>query len=86
MMKMIWRGGLAALALAGVWAAAPASAQSNADVQRQIRQSIAAYPGSCACPYSTDRGGRRCGGRSAYSRGGGHAPLCYPADVRGRRR
>lgn len=59
---------------------APAGAQT--DVQRQIRQSIAAYPGSCPCPYSTDRAGRRCGARSAYSRPGGRAPLCYPADVR----
>lgn len=46
-----------------------------------IRDSIARYPGNCPCPYNTDRAGRRCGGRSAYSRPGGHAPLCYPQDV-----
>jgi len=63
--------------------AAPALAlQSDAQVkQRLIRESIAAYPGSCPCPYSTDRAGRSCGRRSAYSRPGGYAPLCYPADV-----
>jgi hypothetical protein len=56
--------------------------ESDAQIkQRLIRQSIAAYPGSCACPYSTARNGSRCGGRSAWSRGGGYAPLCYPADV-----
>ena len=27
------------------------------------------------------RNGRACGGRSAYSRPGGAAPLCYPANV-----
>ena len=59
-----------------------ALAQSDAEIrQRIVRQSIAAYPGPCACPYNTDRAGRSCGRRSAYSRPGGHAPLCYPADV-----
>lgn len=68
------------LSLAG--AAAPALAQSDAQIrQRIIRESIASYPGPCPCPYNTDRAGRRCGARSAYSRPGGHAPICYPADV-----
>lgn len=49
--------------------------------ERLIRQSLAVYPGNCPCPYNTDRAGRRCGGRSAYSRPGGRAPLCYPEDV-----
>ena len=35
----------------------------------------------CACPDDLTRSGRACGGRSAYSRPGGAAPLCYPADV-----
>ena len=35
----------------------------------------------CACPDDTMRNGRACGGRSAYSRPGGAAPLCYPHDV-----
>lgn len=46
-----------------------------------VRRSIRAYSGNCPCPYNTDRAGRRCGGRSAYSRPRGAAPLCYPADV-----
>ena len=46
-----------------------------------IRQSIAGYSGNCPCPYSTDRAGRRCGGRSAWSRPGGASPLCYEGDV-----
>ncbi|WP_129642607.1 hypothetical protein [Peristeroidobacter agariperforans] len=46
-----------------------------------IQQSIAAYPGSCPCPYNVDRAGRQCGRRSAYSKQGGYSPLCYPADV-----
>lgn len=62
--------------------AAAASAQTDAQIrQRIIRQSIASYGGSCPCPYSVDRGGRRCGGRSAYSRPGGDAPICYARDV-----
>lgn len=48
---------------------------------QMIRESIARYPGSCPCPYNTDRGGRRCGGRSAWSRPGGYSPLCYPSDI-----
>lgn len=40
----------------------------------------AAVSGSCDCPYDTDRRGRACGGRSAYSRPGGRQPLCYVGD------
>ncbi|MDH6202320.1 MULTISPECIES: hypothetical protein [Rhizobium] len=49
--------------------------------QRIIAQSLSMYPGSCACPYNTDRGGRRCGKRSAYNRGGGYAPICFAGDI-----
>jgi hypothetical protein len=35
----------------------------------------------CACPEDRTRNGQACGGRSAYSRPGGAAPLCYPTDV-----
>lgn len=35
----------------------------------------------CACPDGSARNGSACGGRSAYSRPGGAAPLCYPSDV-----
>lgn len=50
-------------------------------VQRIIEESVVSYPGSCACPFSTDRRGRRCGARSAYSKPGGYAPICYAQDV-----
>ena len=62
----------------------PTHAQSAKDDRiRQIiiQQSIASYPGSCACPYSTMRNGRRCGRRSAYSKPGGYDPLCYKRDI-----
>lgn len=49
--------------------------------QLLVRRSKAGYPGACPCPDSTDSAGRRCGKRSAYSKPGGAAPLCYPADV-----
>ena len=76
------RGGLFVAAATLGLAFSAAYAQSEAEVkQRIIRESIAAYPGPCACPYSVMRNGRSCGGRSAYSRPGGHAPICYPSDV-----
>ncbi len=48
-----------------------------------IRESLAEYHAHapCACPYDHDRRGHQCGGRSAWSRPGGYAPLCYPKDV-----
>ncbi len=49
--------------------------------QRIIKQSIAEYPGNCACPYNSASNGSSCGRRSAWSRGGGYAPACYPDDV-----
>lgn len=65
----------------GLWPDA-ATAQNDGAIKRAIiKQSIASYPGNCPCPYNTDRAGRRCGGRSAYNRAGGYAPLCFPEDV-----
>lgn len=46
-----------------------------------ISDSIESYPGNCPCPYNTDRAGRRCGKRSAYSRAGGYSPMCYDSDI-----
>lgn len=49
-----------------------------------IEQSVSSYlnsVGNCPCPYNRDRAGRSCGKRSAWSRAGGYAPLCYPDDV-----
>src|SRR5215213_4293689 len=71
-------GGLATLG--GI--ATPAQAQGDAAIRQKIvRASIAEYPGNCPCPYNTDRAGRSCGRRSAYSRPGGYSPRCYPGDV-----
>lgn len=85
------RNGLAgALALALLAFPLNASAQragvlTDAQVRGKIiQQSVAQYNGTghpCACPYQTDRAGHSCGHRSAYSRPGGAAPLCYPQDV-----
>ena len=68
-------------------AVAPALAfQSDAEVkQRLIRESLAAYPGPCPCPYSVMRNGRACGARSSYSRPGGYAPLASRPTYRGMR-
>jgi hypothetical protein len=49
-----------------------------------VKESRSAYYATgrpCACPDDRMRNGHSCGGRSAYSRPGGAAPLCYPADV-----
>lgn len=79
---------LASVGLAILMALAMASpssgGQSMSDAQVKqaiIRQSIASYSGSCPCPYNTTRNGSRCGGRSAYSRPGGEAPICYTSDI-----
>lgn len=57
-----------------------------ADTDEEIKQkiilgSISQYSGSCPCPYSQDRTGRRCGKRSAYSKPKGYSPICYSSDV-----
>lgn len=75
-------------------AAAPTEAEARADTTQKtarlsdgeikkllIAASIAEYDGNCPCPYSRARNGSRCGKRSAYSREGGAAPLCFPEDV-----
>ncbi len=46
-----------------------------------IKESISSYSGNCPCPYNTDRAGRRCGKRSAWSKAGGYSPLCYDSDI-----
>lgn len=71
------------LAFAALVAPMPAVARdSDAAIKRRIiRASIAAYPGNCPCPYNTASNGSSCGRRSAWSRAGGYAPLCYPSDV-----
>ena len=46
-----------------------------------IQDSIATYTGNCPCPYNLASNGSSCGRRSAYSRPGGAAPLCYESDI-----
>lgn len=48
---------------------------------QMIQNSISSYSGPCPCPYNVMKNGRKCGGRSAYSRPGGSAPLCYLSDI-----
>ena len=64
--------------------ALPAFGASLIDAQvreAMIRESLASYPGTCPCPYNVHRRGHACGRRSAYSRPGGYAPLCYTRDI-----
>ncbi|PXA94397.1 hypothetical protein DMC47_20800 [Nostoc sp. 3335mG] len=75
-------GAVVMLAAPAAAAAAQGGALSTAQIkQRLIKQSIASYPGNCPCPYNSARNGSRCGGRSAWNRGGGYAPLCFASDV-----
>jgi hypothetical protein len=53
----------------------------NEIAKRIIAESIASYPGPCACPFNTARNGSSCGRRSAYSKPGGYSPVCYRKDV-----
>ncbi|MCF6220832.1 MAG: hypothetical protein L3J65_06945 [Robiginitomaculum sp.] len=82
-MRFIWASLFITIGLGLI--ATPASAQgAKTDkeiVQILIKQSIAQYSGVCPCPYSINRGGRKCGSRSAYSKPGGAEPLCYARDV-----
>jgi hypothetical protein len=72
------------IAVAVVLISMPVSAAPISDDQVRsaiIRESLAGYPGNCPCPYNSDRAGRSCGRRSAYSRPGGYSPICYPDQV-----
>lgn len=60
---------------------ATATTASNAAIREDImRQSLAAYPGPCPCPYSVLRSGHRCD-YNAYEEPGGYEPICYVSDV-----
>ena len=50
-------------------------------VQNIIIESLASYPEKCPCPYNKDCIGHSCARRSAYSRPGGEAPICFAGDV-----
>ena len=45
--------------------------------------SINAYNGYCACPYSKNSDGYECGVEAMYYKPGGYRIYCYPQDVRG---
>jgi hypothetical protein len=84
--KPSWvRGAAIVIALTAAMHAIALQPPTDAEVRKAIiQQSIAAYNATghpCACPYQSDRAGRSCGGRSAYSRPGGASPLCYSQDV-----
>ncbi len=49
--------------------------------QKIIAESIADYPGTCACPFNQARNGSSCGKRSAWSKPGGYSPICYANEV-----
>lgn len=73
------------MAVSLLWAGA-SDAKSTRQTDDQIRQliiedSIASYPGVCACPFNSARNGSSCGRRSAWSRQGGYAPICYKKEV-----
>lgn len=71
-----------ALFAVGLWEPAIAAPLSDQEIRQLIIQdSVRGYPGNCPCPWNTDRAGRRCGARSAYSRPGGLSPKCYASDV-----
>lgn len=74
---------IAALGVIALTSSADARSKlSDAQIkQRIIKASIAEYPGNCPCPYNTASNGSSCGRRSAWSRGGGYAPMCYAKDV-----
>ena len=55
--------------------------QDQQIVQQIIKESLASYSGSCPCPYNRASNGSSCGRRSAYSKPGGYAPICYAHDV-----
>jgi hypothetical protein len=55
---------------------------SDEEIKQQIiQESIASYPGNCPCPYNHAANGSKCGKRSAWSKAGGYAPICYPEEV-----
>jgi hypothetical protein len=81
-MTFIRSGLVLAVLLAASSALAVGAEISDAQVRKAIiQETLQSYPGRCPCPYNVDRAGRSCGRRSAYSRPGGYAPICYDGDV-----
>ncbi|WP_439649902.1 hypothetical protein [Enterobacter soli] len=78
-----WRGLFAACCILMVGnVEAKARAVSDEQVKANvIAESIASYPSVCACPFNRARNGSACGRRSAWSKAGGYAPICYKNEV-----
>ncbi len=77
---------LGAMLVATAACGQPDRSQDNPLSDDAIKQilsdaSVALYRGNCPCPESRKADGTRCGRSSAYSRGSGDKPLCYPKDV-----
>lgn len=73
---------LVVLVVSTLGSAVAAEPLTDAQIRdRVIAESIGAYPGNCPCPYNLASNGSRCGKRSAWSRAGGYAPICYPNEV-----
>ena len=77
---------ISVFAVVFVFASDISIAKSNALSDDQVRQrviddSVASYPGTCACPFNTAQNGSSCGGRSAWSKAGGYSPICYKKEV-----
>jgi len=73
------------MAISIFWVGA-SEAKTSKQSDDQIRQliiedSIASYPGVCACPFNAARNGSSCGRRSAWSKQGGYAPVCYKKEI-----
>ncbi len=87
MRKNIFMRGLLVLSFLALSASAAIAAETkessaNAEIKKTIiAESIQSYPGRCPCPYSRAKNGSLCGKRSAWSRPGGYAPICYEKDV-----
>ncbi len=61
----------------------PPEPMDNDEVRGKLMDnSINAYPGKCACPYSRNNDGFECGVEAAYYKPGGYRIYCYPEDVR----
>lgn len=74
------------LAAVFVFVSEMAIAKSNQLTDDQVKQriiddSIASYPGTCACPFNTARNGSSCGRRIAWSKAGGASPICYKKEI-----
>ena len=83
-MAILFRS-LSALLLFSALSVQTSSAYDNTEIttakRKMIAESISNYSGNCACPYNSAANGSSCGKRSAYSKPGGAAPLCYETDI-----